>query len=407
MRMLGWRAFGPAPTRLATQRIAAVRTQIIVPCYNEETRFAPAAFDQYLGTNADVGFVLVNDGSSDGTLRVLRELEQRWPGRVKAIDLQPNQGKAEAVRVGMLHAMAQPVDYVGYFDADLATPLDAIADFISVLERNPRIEIVIGSRVALLGRQIDRKPSRHYLGRIFATAASLVLSQAVYDTQCGAKLFRASSATQELFAKPFGSRWIFDVEILARYLVGSGSKEGLYELPLQRWTDVGESRVKARDFLRAGGEMSAIYRNYLLRRDLALLLGLLSAPFVRYVSAGGVGTGVHYATLALCVELFRLSPTSATIVGAFAGAAVNYLLNYHFTFASNASHRVTLPRFFVVAAVSAALNGAGMWYALQRLHIHYLLAQLACTGGVLVIGFVFNRAWTFRADTKPDSIPLA
>jgi putative flippase GtrA len=383
-----------------------VQTLLVVPCYNEVGRFQASAFDEYLAAGADVGFVLVNDGSTDNTLDALRDVERRWSARVQVLDLQPNQGKGEAVRLGMLRAM-QTAKYVGYFDADLATPLDAIAEFVDVLEQHSNIDIVLGARVALLGRQIHRHARRHYLGRVFATAASLVLALPVYDTQCGAKLFRVRNPMlQQLLDRPFGSRWIFDVELLARYLTTSGARDGLYELPLQRWTDVGESHVKPRDFLRAGGEMAAIYRNYGLRRDFALMLAFVSAPFVRYAGAGGAGTAVHYGTLTVVVELVGASPTVGTGIGALAGACVNYILNYHLTFASNMPHRRTAPRFFAIAALAAALSTAGMWFAVHRFHMHYLLAQLVCTFLVLVMGYALNRLWTFRSSRQPIQSPL-
>jgi glycosyltransferase involved in cell wall biosynthesis len=378
------------------------RTLIIVPCYNEEGRFDASALDDFVAEGRDIGFVLVNDGSTDKTLDVLRAAERR--GRVQVIDQQPNQGKAEAVRVGMLQAMRGGADYVGYFDADLATPLDAIPEFVEVLDENPGIGIVIGARVALLGRQIERRASRHYLGRIFATAARLVLAVPVYDTQCGAKLFRNSANMQRLFERPFGSRWIFDVEIFARYLTSFGDRSALYELPLRKWTDVGASRVRSLDFLRAGGEMAAIYRTYRLRRDLDILLGLLAAPFSRYVGAGGLGTLLHYLVLILVVELFVVPPAYATVVGACVGAMVNYVLSYHFTFASSAPHGRTLPKFFTVAAISAGLSGLGLWYATHRIGLHYFLAQVLCTGAVLVIGFVLNKLWTFRTAAPPVQV---
>ena len=241
-----------------------MRTRIIVPCYNEESRLDVAAFDAYLAApaHAGVGFVLVNDGSTEATLPVLRGLAARWPGRASVIDQQPNRGKAEAVRVGMLSVRSGEADYFGYWDADLATPLDAIDEFVATLDAYPAVDIVIGARVALLGRQIQRRLARHYVGRLFATAASLVLRLEVFDTQCGAKLLRCDARLQRLFDRPFGSRWIFDVELLARYLAGAGTAAGIYELPLRRWTDVGKSRLKPADFLRAAAEMAAIYREY-------------------------------------------------------------------------------------------------------------------------------------------------
>jgi putative flippase GtrA len=384
-----------------------VRTEIVVPCYNEESRLDRAAFGAFIDASDDVGLIFVNDGSSDRTLDVLHELERRRPGRVRVIDQQPNQGKAEAVRVGMLEAMALGAVYAGFFDADLATPLDAIRDLAEVLDRDASIDIVLGARVALLGRRIDRKATRHYLGRIFATAASLVLGLPVYDTQCGAKMFRVTPVVRDLFERPFGSRWIFDVEIIARYLSGRGDRRRLFELPLRSWTDVGDSRVKARDFLRAGGEMAAIYRGYRLQRHVDFLLRVLAASFLRYIGAGGVGTAIHYATLTLMVEAFKVSPAYGTAVGAIIGAVVNYVLNYHFTFASKASHRRTVPRFFAIAALATAMNMGGMWYAAHRLGMHYLLAQLLCTGIVLVVGFVLNRIWTFGTPKVSEAPALS
>jgi putative flippase GtrA len=378
-----------------------VKTFIVIPCYNEEARLDVAAFETFLASPRKVSFILVNDGSTDRTIDVLRRLERRAGEGVRVIDQQPNKGKSEAVRVGMLAALDAGARYAGYFDADLATPLEAIPEFDEVLDENPQVDIVLGARVALLGRKIDRKATRHYLGRVFATAASLVLDLPVYDTQCGAKLFRAGPRVRQLFERPFGSRWIFDVEILARYLTGRGDHHGLYELPLRQWTDVGESRVKARDFLRAGGEMAAIYQDYGLPRHMNRLLGLLAAPFLRYAGAGGVGTLVHYVTLTGVVELFGVKPAAATLVGASVGAIVNYVLNYHLTFASKAPHARTAPRYFFVAALSAVLNGVVMWLLTHRTRLHYLVAQLVCTVLVLVFGYLLNRVWTFRRGKEP------
>jgi len=238
---------------------------------------------------------------------------------------------------------------------------------------------------------------RHYLGRVFATAASLVLALPIYDTQCGAKLFRANRQIFSLFAQPFMSRWIFDVEIIARYLTTFGSGAGIYELPLDRWTDIGDSRVKSADFIRASGELANIYRAHFVARDKRRVWSFVTGPLLRYVSAGGVGTTLHFATLVLLVELLAVAPGWATLVGAIVGAIANYLLNYHFTFASNISHRVALPKFVAVAVLGAIVGGGGLWAATKSFGIHYLVAQIACTGIVLLLGFASNQAWTFRA----------
>lgn len=243
------------------------RVQIVIPCYNEEQRFDPDALRRCLQNQPDTSFILVNDGSTDGTLAKLEALAAQHPKRVHVVDQAPNQGKAEAVRRGMLVAITPGVDFAGYWDADLATPLDEIPNFVDAFEKHPDTDIVLGARVAMVGRIIERSALRHYGGRVFATIASTVLDLPVYDTQCGAKLLRCNDTIRSLFEKPFGSRWVFDVEILARYLSGPGTAAGIRELPLERWTDVPGSKVKPLDFFRGVLDLTRIHHRYRLRAD--------------------------------------------------------------------------------------------------------------------------------------------
>jgi dolichyl-phosphate beta-glucosyltransferase len=249
----------------------ATLTSIVVPCYNEERRLASDRFREFVQTNPSTAFVFVNDGSTDRTLDLIQRLESENPRQFSVINQQPNQGKAEAVRVGMLAAFVNTSEYAGYWDADLATPLDEIPRFVQLLEERPEVEMVFGSRVKLLGRSIERNPFRHYLGRIFATAASVALALPIYDTQCGAKLFRRSPQVEALFAEPFKTGWIFDVEIVARLIRARRGttlpavERVIYELPLNYWRDVAGSQVKPRDFFKALIEIINVYWHYLRR----------------------------------------------------------------------------------------------------------------------------------------------
>jgi dolichyl-phosphate beta-glucosyltransferase len=240
---------------------------LVVPCYNEASRLDLRAFRAVGDRDAAVRFCFVNDGSRDGTLDLLRRLCSETSGRHLLVDLPGNRGKAEAVRQGLLAAVETGVPLVGFWDADLATPLEELGGFLDILETRPDVEIVLGSRVRLLGRSIHRSPVRHYLGRVFATGASLALGLPVYDTQCGAKVFRVTPTLQEVLREPFRTRWVFDVEVLARYLrarreEGASVAGRLYELPLARWTDVPGSKVSAWDFLRSGVELLRIWLAY-------------------------------------------------------------------------------------------------------------------------------------------------
>jgi len=231
----------------------AARLQLVVPCYNEAARLDAEAFLAFVSSRTDVGLLFVDDGSTDGTATVLGDVAHRGAGRITALVLPRNVGKAAAVQHGIQAALDMQPDFVGYWDADLATPLDAVDEFLNVLDGNPDIDVVMGARVKLLGRRIDRHAMRHYAGRVFATAASLALGLDVYDTQCGAKIFRANALIREVFATPFRSQWVFDVEILARYvtLTHNGRGAGIYEFPLTRWVDVAGSKVRIRHGVRA------------------------------------------------------------------------------------------------------------------------------------------------------------
>ena len=239
---------------------------IVVPCYNEEARLPLPAFADYLRQPGGADLLFVDDGSADRTADLLNRLCAQFPGRAQLLRLSPNRGKAEAVRAGMHRAFASQPSYVGFWDADLSTPLDAIPQFMTEFDSHPRVEIVIGSRVKLLGRHIERRPIRHYFGRVFATAVSTLLGLPVYDTQCGAKIFRVTPDTEEIFGPPFLSRWFFDVEILARLIVlrhvrsGPPAAESVRETPLREWRDVSGSKLRPGDVLRVPMDLWRIRR---------------------------------------------------------------------------------------------------------------------------------------------------
>lgn len=245
------------------------RTVVVVPCFNEARRLNMRAIQEYGRRGEGAELLFVDDGSRDETLELLAHLHGNHPSRFNFLHLPTNGGKAEAVRQGMLHALRSAPDYVGFWDADLATPLADIDEFARILDAKPQIELVIGTRMRLLGHDIDRRPLRYWLGRLFANTASLALGVRVFDTQCGAKLFRATQGLTELLAQPFRTRWIFDVEMMARFEHGRRNtllpslEQIIYELPLDNWHDVAGSTVKSGDFVKAVGELASIYWAYL------------------------------------------------------------------------------------------------------------------------------------------------
>jgi len=225
---------------------AARDTVVVVPCYNEAARLDAAAVVHLVDTEPRVAVLLVNDGSTDATADLLDELCLRRPESVACLSLAVNSGKTEAVRRGVLAALDRKPAFVAYWDADLSTPFDMVPRFLAEFDRDPQLLGVLGSRVRRLGADIDRLALRHYAGRLFATFASAILGMPVYDTQCGAKMFRATDDLARTFSRPFQTRWILDVEMLARLRRDLGADAlaaRLFELPLPRWSDVAGSKL--------------------------------------------------------------------------------------------------------------------------------------------------------------------
>lgn len=218
---------------------------IIVPCYNEETRLQQETFISNLKNFPDLKIIFVNDGSKDQTMRVLKNMESQLPDQIIILDLSQNGGKAKAIFEGAKAAIGYQPKYLGYIDADLAVSIEEFYQLMNIAEKQNK-NFVFGSRWRRIGSNIDRKASRHYIGRVFATIASNLLQLNVYDTQCGAKVFDIKTA-EYVFAQPFNVNWVFDVEIFFRLLKifpRETFENHVLESPLQQWQDVAGSKVK-------------------------------------------------------------------------------------------------------------------------------------------------------------------
>ena len=230
-------------------------TIIVIPCYNEARRLDVEALRAFVDRYPSTSLLLVNDGSTDDTDAILRAFAADRPTHVSLHALPQNSGKGEAVRQGVRLALERSPSFVAYWDADLSTPLYEVARFRAVFDEQPDVIAVLGSRVRRLGADIQRRATRHYLGRLFATAASMALQLPTYDTQCGAKMFRVCPVVAAAFAQPFESRWIFDVELLSRLATslagerGGRPASGFFELPLIAWRDVAGSKLGPRNMV--------------------------------------------------------------------------------------------------------------------------------------------------------------
>lgn len=230
---------------------------IVVPCFNEAARLEEEAFAQAALAHPEWRFLFVNDGSSDDTQSVLERVCERRGDRFSILRLATNSGKGEAVRLGLLAALRNDGRYVGFVDADLSAPISEVNTLLEVLDEDPHIHAALGARVRRLGADIQRSPIRHITGRAYATAAAVALSVGVYDTQCGAKVFRITPELHRALSVRFRERWAFDVEFLSRLATDYGW-ESIAEVPLHTWHERQGSTLGAGGAAMAGMELLRI-----------------------------------------------------------------------------------------------------------------------------------------------------
>ena len=183
---------------------------VIVPTLNEERCIGQfldrvSAFLESHGESWEI--VVVDDGSSDGTVALVERLKEMDP-RIQLFK-QPHRGKGAAVRRGMLGARGA---WRLMTDADLSVSPDEWASFLGTAA-NTGAEVIIGSREAAGARRIGEPVSRHLVGRVFNWIVQLCVLPGIHDTQCGFKLLRADAA-QTVFPHVTTDGFAFDVELL-------------------------------------------------------------------------------------------------------------------------------------------------------------------------------------------------
>lgn len=236
---------------------------IVVPCYNEYDRFPQKEYEVFLNEHPDTCICFVNDASTDRTSEILEEMQHNFETQIILLKNDRNSGKATSVRNGVNYCYKESIaPAIAYLDADLATSLEECYSYLFFLEHK---DFVFASRILKIGSVVERSFSRFLIGRIIATVISNILQIKVYDTQCGCKVFKASLAPI-MFERKFISKWLFDVELFSRLLTQFGVEECLKkmeEIPVKRWIDRGESKVKFTYFFRLGYDLFQIRRSHI------------------------------------------------------------------------------------------------------------------------------------------------
>ncbi|MEP2239993.1 MAG: response regulator [Maribacter sp.] len=233
---------------------------VVIPCYNEEERLLGKEFRDFAHSNLGYHLCFVNDGSTDNTLEVLEELKKGNESNISIYDCEKNGGKAEAVRLGMLHMAKDPqLDYIGFLDADLSTDFRDFDDLVETLDKSD-FKIVSGSRMSRMGADITKESARKIISMTINLIIRTILRMPFNDTQCGAKVMDRS-VVPLMFSKPFITKWLFDVEMFIRMRKYFGKKEAIKlicEQPLKRWIHADGSKLSMKDSVKIVGQLAKI-----------------------------------------------------------------------------------------------------------------------------------------------------
>ena len=231
---------------------------IIIPCYNEEKRLNSSNVD-YLMEHSEVTLYFANDGSKDKTVEVINIIVSKYNERCFLIDFNENSGKANTIykAINQINSQKQ-FDFIGYFDADFSTSSSELIRITNELKSSKK-KFIIGSRILLLNSGIKRKYYRHIIGRIILTVINFKHKLGIYDTQCGTKIF-SKEIVNEVFDKPFKTKWLFDVEVFIRLKEKNLLQFGK-EVPIYNWKDVEGSKLGFSSSLKILKEMTVILLN--------------------------------------------------------------------------------------------------------------------------------------------------
>ena len=224
-------------------------TSIVVPCFNEETRIPIEYWRDLINRSIHVNWLFIDDGSQDKTFEILEDI--CLGSSAKTLRLPKNVGKGNAIRQGFLTVLEEnpEIKVIGYLDSDGAFSSQDVVNLVKKASDPDNFSVksipdaVISSRVSLSGRFIERKKSRHYLGRIIATFLTQKWIDAPYDTQSGFKLFNNSQSFQNSIKKEFSTKWFVDIELLTRIGISNKGKLVIWEEPLNFWRDVNGSKL--------------------------------------------------------------------------------------------------------------------------------------------------------------------
>jgi glycosyltransferase involved in cell wall biosynthesis len=234
----------------------SVRFSVVIPAYNEESRLPDTlrhsiAFLKSRPYSSEI--IVVNDGSTDGTERVVREQADSFE-RLQLISHpdRANHGKGAAVKLGMMAASGA---FRLFMDADNSTTLNQVDNFWPWFDRG--YDVVIGSRAlseSIIGTRQNRV--KELAGRMGNWVIRRFAVPGIRDTQAGFKMLTGDKAAV-IFPRSTIDRWGYDIEML---VIARAHGCRIAEIPIT-WINAEGSKVRTSAYFEVLAEVFKIRKN--------------------------------------------------------------------------------------------------------------------------------------------------
>ena len=233
---------------------------IIVPLFNEEEKLKniEKILSFFKREKLIFEIILVNDGSTDSTLSLVKEFVRKNSQYAKVISYKKNHGKGFTIKKG---TVASKGKWILFTDIDLSVPLNEFKKFKKLLSVKKNKILIASRRVKGAKIIVHQSPFRENLGHTFTKLANSLLGLKCSDFTCGFKMFEKKLA-KKIFKKQRLERWAFDAEII---FIANRLREPILEIPV-RWKNCRDSKVKfPHDLLYSLFELCWIRLNHLRR----------------------------------------------------------------------------------------------------------------------------------------------
>lgn len=358
------------------------KLSIVIPCHNEAESL-PALVQEVRAavSRDDIEVVLVNDGSTDDSARVLQELVQGDP-IIKVVTNEVNKGYGGAILAGLA---ASEGTYIGWMHGDLQTPFKDALQALTVIESmgEPKDLYVKGLR-----------KGRSLFDSFFTFGMSIFESLLL-----GAKLYDIN-AQPNIFHRDFFASWRnpprdFSLDLYAFYLARS---QGLRVMRIP-------VLFPPRRYGSSHWNLGIVSRFKFIKRTVSFSLKLKQevsprmATFAKYLVAGAFAGAVHLLLLYAFTDLLAIHYLISTTLALFIVFWISFGLQKYWTFKEHSRERIGRQalQYFMMHSVNFAANAGLLYVFVEFVGLWYLFAQVVVSLSLALVTFLINRAYIFKA----------